>query len=180
MNRTGYALTILAIIPPNGLTRVVSAKVRPYGLHRDRSAATAADHSSKTCDAVLAMPQTHEAEVPLEFPMFCPVVTEPRCGHGVPSAPLTPRHCGTPNNRAKQQHQMHHHWQAQQQHQRERHQHQQSLTQTAAARHQQHQHKQQQRQNHQQQQQQQHISKSSNNSNTYSIVSNTINNGCNE
>ena len=98
MNRTGYCLTILAIMLPIGPTRVVSAKVRPYELPRDRSAATAADHSSKTRDAVLAMPQTLGAGVPLEFPLFCPVVTEPRCGHGVPSAPLTPRHCGTPNN----------------------------------------------------------------------------------
>ena len=92
-------MPILAIILPIRLTRVVFAKVRPYEPFRDRCAATAADRSSKTRDAVLAMTLPLDAGVPLEFPMFCPIVTEPRFGHCIPSAPFTPRHCGTPNEK---------------------------------------------------------------------------------
>ena len=92
-------MPILAIMRPIGLTRVVFAKVRPYEPFRDSCAATAADRSSKTRDAVLAMTLPLDAGVPLEFPMFCPIVTEPRFGHCIPSAPFTPRHCGTPNEK---------------------------------------------------------------------------------
>ena len=65
MKRRGYAVTILAIVPPNGPTRVVSAKVRPYEGLGDSCAATAADHSSKTRDAVLAIALPLDAGVPL-------------------------------------------------------------------------------------------------------------------
>ena len=98
MKRAGY-LPILAILRPIGPTRVVFAKVRPYEGLGDSCAATAADRSSKTRDAVLAMALPLDAGVPLEFPMFCPIVTEPRFGHCIPSAPFTPRHCGTPNEK---------------------------------------------------------------------------------
>ena len=51
-----FKVSILAIMLPNGLSRVAIAKVRPYVGLADSLAATAADHSSETRNAVLAIP----------------------------------------------------------------------------------------------------------------------------
>ena len=90
-------MPIFAIMRPIGPTKVVFAKARPYEGLGDSCAATAADHSSKTRDAVLAMPLPLDAGVPLQLPMFFPIVTEKGFGHCIPSAPFAPRHCGMPN-----------------------------------------------------------------------------------
>ena len=49
-------MSILGIMLPIGLSRVVVAKVRPYVGLADSLAATAADHSSEARNAVLAKP----------------------------------------------------------------------------------------------------------------------------
>ena len=49
-------MSILGIMLPIGLARVVVAKVRPYVGLADSLAATAADHSSEAHKAALAMP----------------------------------------------------------------------------------------------------------------------------
>ena len=47
---------ILGVIFPNGLTRVVLAKVHPYPGRGGSLAATAADNLCDACNAVLAIP----------------------------------------------------------------------------------------------------------------------------